>query len=484
MAYYKITTDKNGTLKAKIQIYHKDISGKNVLCTKTVYNTDGLSETKFKRLVEKQSVDFQIELDKKLKEDLDKARQQKLEQEEANRILTFPELMDEWAETVRANLSINYYAHAKETAERFYPFLKEHGLYNKPLSEIRVRDIQLFLNQLAAPKIVNTGVSELIRTLPSYVSFRKLADEKILPRSTSYYMNNYYARIATKTAKRLCNYYNLDFNTYFKEIIEAKQYSVETIKNHRRTLRTVFNEAVRYEWITTNPVSKTKVGAGAGNTSLRPINEKEIFSIREMKEFLHALDELPYELMNKKVMIKLMLLTGVRTAELHGLKWCDINLDKQVVCIRRNRLYSNIIGTYEKVPKTKTSVRDIPIPKDLLKDLIAYKDWFRIADSDFDNKLDQYYLAVNEYREPENTHSIGHWLAKFEEQKGFRHISPHGLRHTYCSMLLSQNVPIQTVSKYMGHSDSAVTLEVYSHFIPDTQEKVYNAINTILGDDD
>ena len=32
----------------------------------------------------------------------------------------------------------------------------------------------------------------------------------------------------------------------------------------------------------------------------------------------------------------------------------------------------------------------------------------------------------------------------------------------YCSLLLSQNVPIQTVSKYMGHSDSTVTLEVYS----------------------
>ena len=49
----------------------------------------------------------------------------------------------------------------------------------------------------------------------------------------------------------------------------------------------------------------------------------------------------------------------------------------------------------------------------------------------------------------------------------------------YCSLLLSQNVPIQTVSKYMGHSDSTVTLEVYSHFIPDTQEKVVFALNNI-----
>lgn len=35
-------------------------------------------------------------------------------------------------------------------------------------------------------------------------------------------------------------------------------------------------------------------------------------------------------------------------------------------------------------------------------------------------------------------------------------------------MVRQQDVPIQTVSKYMGHSDSTVTLKVYSHFIPDT----------------
>ena len=60
-----------------------------------------------------------------------------------------------------------------------------------------------------------------------------------------------------------------------------------------------------------------------------------------------------------------------------------------------------------------------------------------------------------------------------------KHVSCHGLRHTYCSILLSQNVPIQTVSRYMGHSDSTVTLQVYSHFIPDTQEKALTALDKL-----
>lgn len=50
MAYYKITTDKKGNLKAKIQVYGNDLdSGGKRLYTKTVYNTDGLTESKFKK---------------------------------------------------------------------------------------------------------------------------------------------------------------------------------------------------------------------------------------------------------------------------------------------------------------------------------------------------------------------------------------------------------------------------------------------------
>ena len=89
------------------------------------------------------------------------------------------------------------------------------------------------------------------------------------------------------------------------------------------------------------------------------------------------------------------------------------------------------------------------------------------------------YLAVELDRQPLYPHTIAHILTKLEAKYGFKHVSCHGLRHTYCSLLLSQNVPIQTVSKYMGHSDSTVTLEVYSHFIPDTQEKVVFALNNI-----
>lgn len=76
------------------------------------------------------------------------------------------------------------------------------------------------------------------------------------------------------------------------------------------------------------------------------------------------------------------------------------------------------------------------MPDNLVEDLKRYKDWFRLADDNFDEKQDEYYLAVGLDRQPLYPHTMGHWLTKLETKHGFKHVSCHGLRHTYCSLLL------------------------------------------------
>lgn len=118
------------------------------------------------------------------------------------------------------------------------------------------------------------------------------------------------------------------------------------------------------------------------------------------------------------------------------------------------------------VLRTKVLTFSELMPDALINDLIIYMEWFRQADALFDERLDEYYLAVNVYRLPIFPQSIGQYLKRYERQWGMKEVTCHGLRHTYCSLLLSQNVPIQTVSKYMGHSDSTVTVNnQYGHTI-------------------
>ncbi len=472
MAYFKITANKKGELQAKIQVSGKDLStGKNKVFVKRVYNTDGLTEAKFRKQVEKLSIEYEEDVANAYQEETTMLR---------STVLTFSELMTEWKANIKANLSINYYERADTVDKLFTAFLKERHLDDKPISAITVRDVQMFLNSFSQKGYAGTPTVKMKKDFPKDVNFRELAREQIITRCSSYGMRHNGNSIEKKSAMAICERYGLDYNEYFQETTETKPYAVETIKGYRRVLRTLFNEAVRYEWIVKNPVCATKVGAGSSNASLRPVAEKEVFSFKEAREFLKRLDEVPDEFIYKRTIFKFMLLTGVRTAEMCGLRWSDIDFTNKVVHIKRNRLYSKEIGVYEKEPKTETSERDIPLTDALIDDLIIYMEWFRIADDRFDERLEDFYIAVNLYRMPVFPHSIGGWLKAYEKQWNMKRVSCHGLRHTYCSLLLSQNVPIQTVSKYMGHSDSTVTLKVYSHFIPDTQDKAINALNNLI----
>ena len=471
MAYFKLEKNKKGELRAKIQVSGKDpASGKNKIFTKRVVNTENLSEAKFRKQVEKAAIAFEEEVSRACREGKTQLR---------SKVLTFSELMQEWTATIKANLSISYYLRAQKVGKKFNAFLAERQLEDKPISVITVRDVQIFLNGFAQKGYHTVPTVKVKKDFPKTVNFRELAREHIITRCSSYGMRRKGNSIEKQTAIAICEHCNLTFDEYFEEMPNEKTYAAETIKGYRRILRTLFNEAVRYEWIAKNPVCSTKIGASGSNTSLRSVPEKEVFSFSEARAFMAKLNELPHEEIYKKIPIKLMLLTGLRIAEVCGLRWSDIDFTKKVIHVKRNRLYTKEFGIYEKAPKTATSLRDVPMPDALICDLIIYMDWFRLADEHFDDRLDEYYLAVNVYRLPVFPHSVGQYLKRYEQEWKMKKVTCHGLRHTYCSLLLAQNVPIQTVSKYMGHSDSTVTLKVYSHFIPDTQDTALNALNKI-----
>ena len=471
MAYFKITQNKKGEFQAKIQVSGKDVfTEKSKVFTKRIYNTDGLTEAKFRKQVEKTAIAFEEEVARAYQDGKTQLR---------SKVLTFSELMQEWKDSVKANLSLNYYERAEDLEVLFNAYLTERHLNDKPISEITVRDVQLFFDELTRNGYRRRSTAKLKKPFPKTVNYRELERENIIDRCRSYMLRQQGLSIKKEMAEAICDRYGLDYTEYFETIGLQKAYAAETIKGHRRILRVVFNEALRYEWISKNPVCATKVGAGKGNVSLRAVNEKEVFSFAEAREFLAKLDTIALDNLPKKIALKFMLLTGVRNGEMCGLKWSDIDFDKKVVHIRRNRLYSKQFGYYEKTPKTKTSVRDIPLTDVLIDDLKKYMGWFRLADEEFDSRLDETYLAVNVYRQPLYPQSIGQWLTFYERKWDMKHVTCHGLRHTYCSLLLAQNVPIQTVSKYMGHSDSTVTLKVYSHFIPDTQGIAVNALNRL-----
>jgi integrase len=61
-----------------------------------------------------------------------------------------------------------------------------------------------------------------------------------------------------------------------------------------------------------------------------------------------------------------------------------------------------------------------------------------------------------------------------------KRLTPHKLRHTFASLLLSRGVPIPKVSRLLGHRDSVITMKTYAHFIEDKRNDVQELASSIL----
>lgn len=102
-----------------------------------VKNDNDLTPAKFHKYVEKCAIEFEEELAKayELKTDVKKLK-----------VLTFDELATEWLESVKKNWSINYYLKGIRITKKFSDYLKNNRLSVKPVSDITVRHVQMFLN--------------------------------------------------------------------------------------------------------------------------------------------------------------------------------------------------------------------------------------------------------------------------------------------------------------------------------------------------
>lgn len=105
--------------------------------------------------------------------------------------------------TIKANLSINYFHRARHTTDLFQEYLQEINLDKKPISEIKVRDVQLFLNRFMTMSIKSKEVVALKKELPKSISFRALAKEKVMAR---FLVNNLIKKFLLLLTKESINY--------------------------------------------------------------------------------------------------------------------------------------------------------------------------------------------------------------------------------------------------------------------------------------
>lgn len=163
--------------------------------------------------------------------------------------------------------------------------------------------------------------------------------------------------------------------------------------------------------------------------------------------------------------VYICLSAGMRIGEICALTWEDIDTDNGIISVNRTiqRIYviEDGIRRTELIldtPKTKNSIREIPISKDLLRILKPFK---KIVNPTF-------FVLTNDAKPTEPRTYRGYYKNLMKELK-MPELKFHGLRHSFATRCIESNCDYKTVSVLLGHSNISTTLNLYVH--PNMEQK-------------
>ena len=227
----------------------------------------------------------------------------------------------------------------------------------------------------------------------------------------------------------------------FDEWASESLLSGKSINETRNVLSQIFKRAFYDGVIDINPVERVE-------RYKQEMREPKPFEQTEINNILNALKP-PF-----KEFYQFALYTGLRTGELLGLRWQDVEIDKKIAHIR-----VNITSGKEKAPKTAGSIRTVELHDLAVQALISIK-----RSKFLDSK--RVFIDPKTMKEYKYADGLRKYIWKPTlERINIRYRYPYQCRHTYASMMLSAGKNPMWVAKQMGHADWGMIRKVYGRWI-------------------
>lgn len=265
------------------------------------------------------------------------------------------------------------------------------------------------------------------------------------------------------------------FYDYLREDGDSEQ----TILHYHNLLHTAFEYAIRQEILEYNPMDRVE----------RPQPKKfvgDFYSVDEVKTLLeHAKEDVIY------IPIVLAVYCGLRRSEALGLSWSNIDFENDKIFIGQKVLEVVRNGKMEQVVsdemKTESSRRSFKMIPEVREILLAHKAQQEVYRQQFRRAYSKKYLdmvCVNPLGELIKPSYITSHFPKLLKQYGMRDIRFHDLRHTCASLLVSLDVNMKVIQKYLGHSNMSTTADIYSHLDANATGEAGMKLGKLLADDD
>jgi integrase len=260
----------------------------------------------------------------------------------------------------------------------------------------------------------------------------------------------------------------LHIQQFYSSLLKERKLSNSTILKIHRMFHLALKHAVQWQLINHNPLDAV--------TSPKPEKiEMKTWDVETANKFLETIkDDIIY------IPVLLALQTGMRQGEIAALKWDDVDLEDGYIAVRNT--LQKINGKFIlKEPKSKKSIRTIALMEITITELKKHR-----------RKQAEMILAMGEKYKNENfvctwedgrpldPSYISKKFFKLVKKYNFPYIRFHDLRHTHATMLLQEGVHPKIVSERLGHSTINITLDVYSHVLPNIQKEAVKKLDKLF----
>ena len=249
-----------------------------------------------------------------------------------------------------------------------------------------------------------------------------------------------------------------------------KGLSPKTVKNTHGVLRNALEQAVKWGKLNRNPAELVSL----------PRQNKQEMKVLTPEQTINFLDAVVNS--RWKALFSLLVTTGMRPSEALGLKWKDVELENERVTV--NRTLTKVDGRwFLEEPKTSRSRRSIPIPSGVVIDLEEHKkeqaaEKLKAKEGEY---TDHGFVFATKNGSPlDKNNIVNRYFKPLLLSADLPIIRLYDLRHTCATLLLSAGVNPKIVSERLGHASITLTMDTYSHVLPDMQKSATDILDTML----
>jgi integrase len=268
-----------------------------------------------------------------------------------------------------------------------------------------------------------------------------------------------------------------DLDRFYRQLLEVGRsrgpYAPATVRRVHGIIRRALTQGVRWGWITHNPA----IDASPPRVPLEELNPP---NPSQVVRIFHLAEESDPEL---ATFIMLAASSGARRGELLALRWSDIDLDLGRLSIERGIVLvdGNLIEQGTKTHQSRRISLDAGTVSALEEHRERVIDRARAAGSALTPDGFVFSHSVDG-SSPWHPDSTSRAFRRICQQAGIKGVRLHDLRHYVATRLLAAGVDVRTVAGRLGHRNPSTTLNVYSHFVPETDQEAAKTLGRIFKD--